>query len=49
MPGRRIESLREDAEKFQQCHKHYFNTVDLLPKDIRFEHGGAKLLVPGAI
>jgi len=30
------------AEKCQQCHK-YFNTIHLVPKDLRFEHGGAKL------
>jgi len=26
-----------------------FNTLHLLPKYLRFEHGGAKLLAPGAI
>jgi len=31
------------AEKSQQCHKYFFMTVHLLPKDLRFEHGGAKL------
>jgi len=31
------------AEKSQQCRKYFFNTVHLLPKDLRFEHGGAKL------
>jgi len=28
----------------------FFNVVHLLPKDLKFEHGGAKLLLaPGAI
>jgi len=31
-------------KKYQQCHKHFFKTVHLLPKDLRFEHGGAKLV-----
>jgi len=26
-----------------------FNTEHLLPKDLRFKHGGAKLAVPGTI
>ena len=37
------ESLR-GAKKSQQCDKHFFKTVHLLPKDLRFEHGGAKLV-----
>ena len=39
-PGRRMNG--EGAEKSQQCQK-YFNRVHLLPKDLRFEHWGAKL------
>jgi len=39
--GRRMTA--GDAEKSQHFHK-YFNTVQLLPKDLRFEHGGAKLV-----
>jgi len=31
------------AEKSQKCHKHYFNTVNLLPNELRLEHAGAKL------
>jgi len=29
----------------------FFNTVHLLPKDLKFEHGGTKnlLLAPGAV
>ena len=27
----------------------FFRTVHLLPKDLRFKHGGAKLISPGAI
>jgi len=31
------------AEKSQQCHKYtLFNTVHLVPKDLRFEHVDAK-------
>jgi len=38
-------SLR-GAKKSQRCHKHFFqnSTVHLLPEDLRFEHGGAKLV-----
>jgi len=32
------------TKKLQHCHKHFFKTVHLLPKDLRFEHGGAKLV-----
>jgi len=31
------------AEKSQQCHKYFVNTVHWLPKDLRFERVGAKL------
>jgi len=31
------------AEKSRQCQNTFFNKVHLLPKDLRFEHGGAKL------
>jgi len=31
------------AENSQQYHKYFFNTVHLLPKDLDFEHGDAKL------
>ena len=40
-PGRRITA---GGQKSQHCHKHFFKTVHLLPKDLRFEHGGAKLV-----
>jgi len=30
------------AETSLQYHKHFFNTVHLLPKGLRFKHGGAK-------
>jgi len=39
-PGCRI---TVGSQKSQQCHKQCFKTVRLLPKDLRFEHGGAKL------
>jgi len=32
------------GEKSQQCRSAFCNTVYLLPKDLRFEHGGAKLV-----
>jgi len=34
------------AENFQQCRKYatFFNTVHLLPKNLQFEHGAAKLV-----
>ena len=34
------------AQKSQQCHKHSFqnSSLHLLPKDFRFEHGGANLV-----
>jgi len=38
-----VESLREDAENSNNVTSIFFSTVDLLPKDIRFERGGAKL------
>jgi len=33
------------AEKVQQCHKYFlkYSSPRLLPKNLRFEHGGAKL------
>jgi len=31
------------AGKSQQYHNTFFNTVNLLPKELRLEHGGAKL------
>jgi len=38
------------VEKSQQCHKQFFNTAHLLPKDLELEHGGAKLSsCPGVI
>jgi len=42
---RGAESLR-GVKKSQQCHKHFFQNsrLHLLPKDLRFEHGGAKLV-----
>jgi len=40
LPGRRMTA--GGAEKSQQCHK-YFNAIHLLPKDLMFEHGSAKL------
>jgi len=47
IPRRRIIA---GAKKFQQCHEHFFKTVHLLPKDLRFEHGAANLFhAPGAI
>jgi len=46
--GRRMTAW--EAEKSQQLHKYFFNTIHLLPKDLRFEHGYDKLLLaPGAI
>jgi len=41
-PGHRITVA--GAEKSQQCTSAFFNTVNLLPKDLGFEHGGAKLV-----
>jgi len=40
-----------DAEKFQQCRKYFLQySIHLLLKDLKFEHGGAKLAsCPGAI
>ena len=29
--------------KSQKCHKYFFNTVNLIPKEVRFEFGSAKL------
>jgi len=45
--GRRVtiggaKSLRVWAEKSQQCHKYFLQHVHLLPKELSFEHGGAK-------
>jgi len=38
------------TKKSQQCHKHFFKTAHLLPRDIRFEHRGVKLVsCPGAM
>jgi len=54
-PERRITMGMSDhcggAEKFQQCYKYSFNTVNLLPKKLRFEYGGAPnlLLAPDTI
>jgi len=31
-------------DKSQQCRKYFFNTVHLLPKDLRIEHRGAKFV-----
>ena len=49
-PGRQVTMGRRitaggDVEKTQQCHNASisFNTVHLLPKDLWFEHGDAKL------
>jgi len=36
-------------EKSEHCQSTVFNTAHLLPKDLRFSHGGAKRLAPGAI
>jgi len=39
-----------DAEKSQHCHNSSFSTVNLLPKEVRFDHGAPNLLLaPGAI
>ena len=40
-PGCRITA---GSQKSQHCHKQFFKTVHLLPKHLRFEHGGAKLV-----
>jgi len=46
--GRRITA--GVAENLNSITSAFFNTVHLLPKDLRFEHGGAKLAsAPGAI
>jgi len=45
-PG--AESLRWTLKSLNNVRCAFFNTVNLLPKDLRFEHGGAKL-APGAI
>jgi len=41
--GRRITAW--GGKKIQQCHKYFlkYSSLHLLPKDLRFEHGGAKL------
>jgi len=41
--GRRV---TVGAKKSQQCHRHFFqnSSLHLFPKDLRFEHGGAKLV-----
>jgi len=31
------------VEKSQKCHKYFFNTVNLLPQDLRFEQVDTKL------
>jgi len=36
------ESLR-GAEESQKCHKYFLQYVNLLPQELRFEHGGSKL------
>jgi len=38
-----VESLRGAPKRPDIVASTFFNTVDLLPKDLRFEHGGAKL------
>jgi len=53
--GRRMtaggaECLREAPESPNNVTYTFFNAVNLLPKDLRFERGGAKLVsCPGAI
>jgi len=38
------------AENLNSITSAFFNAVHLLPKDLRFQHGGPKLLLaPGAI
>ena len=44
MPGRRIIGGRRKVTKMLQLASTFFNTVHLLPKDIKFEYGGAKLV-----
>jgi len=39
--GRRIAA--EGSEKSQQCHIYFLHHSYLLPKDLKFEHGGVKL------
>jgi len=46
-PG--AESLREAPKGPNNVTSIFFSGVHLLPKDIRFEYGGTKLLAPGAI
>jgi len=44
------EITEKDAEKGQNVTSTFFKTVHLFPKDLRFEHGGAKVAsFPGAI
>jgi len=43
------ESLREAPKGPNNVTSIFFNGVHLLPKDIRFEYGGDKVLAPGAI
>ena len=38
-PGRRITG---GAEKYQQCRKYFLQDGKFAPKDLKFEHGGAK-------
>jgi len=55
IPWRRItagdaESLHWAEKSLNNVTCTFFNTVNLLPKDLRFEHGDAKLAsCPGAI
>jgi len=48
-PG--AESLRGLPKSSNNVASTFFNTVHLLPKDLRFEHGAVKLasMTPGAI
>jgi len=42
--------LREASKSLYNVTSTFFNTVRLLPKDLSFEHGGAKVAsFPGAI
>jgi len=40
LQGRRITA--GGTEKSQQCHKYFLNTVNLLSKELGFDHRGAK-------
>jgi len=45
------DSLREAPKSLNNVASTFFKTVHLLPKDLKFEHGGRQnlLLAPGAI